>query len=227
MNLMLRRKWASCVLVVVVAGGALLLQGCGQYACSKKAIEFDNDYFYNKDGSFNPERAKDAYIALLEYHGYPVFPGLREKMWVSDYGLGQFTRLGLGAYNFINDEKGWYLGQDMFLLPNQMLPEHYHLATAKGPAKMEGWHVRNGLAYVYGEGEPTEPIHAVIPKCHMNGTVSVRHEVVLREGQATTLNRPTARHWMFGGPEGAVITEYGTYQDNAGVRHSDPKIVFP
>ena len=221
------------MLVMLTLSLVTLTQGCCpkncplKTSCSKQNIVFDNSYFYNADGTFNAEAAKDAYITMMKYHGYPVFDGLREGLWVSDYGLGQFAKLGLGAYTFINDENGWYMGQDLYLLPNQMLPEHYHLDTGKGSAKMEGWHVRHGTSYVYGEGKPTKKIKAVIPKCHMNGTVSVSHEVILNEGQATTLNRATARHWQFGGPEGAIISEYATYHDNDGVRHSDPKIVFP
>ncbi len=205
-----------------------LMQGCSTLCCGKRSsIVFDNEYFYNSDGTFDPERAKDGYIALMKYHGYPVFDGLREKLWVSDYGTGQFAKLGLGAYGFINDEDGWYMGQDMYLLPNQMLPEHYHLDTEKGSAKMEGWHVRHGISYVYGEGEPTRNMKAVVPKCHMNGTVSVSHETILRVGETATLNRATARHWQFGGPEGAIVSEYATFHDNDGVKHSDPKLVFP
>lgn len=221
------------MLVMLTLSLVTLTQGCCpkncplKASCSKQNIVFDNSYFYNADGTFNAEAAKDAYIAMMKYHGYPVFDGLREGLWVSDYGLGQFAKLGLGAYTFLNDENGWYMGQDLYLLPNQMLPEHYHLDTDKGSAKMEGWHVRHGTSYVYGEGAPTKNIKAVIPRCHMNGTVSVSHEVILNEGQTTTLNRATARHWQFGGPEGAVISEYATYHDNDGVKHSDPKIVFP
>ena len=205
-----------------------LMQGCSTLCCGiRSSIVFDNEYFYTSDGTFDPERAKDGYIALMKYHGYPVFDGLREKLWVSDYGTGQFAKLGLGAYGFINDEDGWYMGQDMYLLPNQMLPEHYHLDTEKGSAKMEGWHVRHGISYVYGEGEPTRNMKAVVPKCHMNGTVSVSHETILRVGETATLNRATARHWQFGGPEGAIVSEYATFHDNDGVKHSDPKLVFP
>jgi D-lyxose ketol-isomerase len=223
-----KRSLGLKVVLVLTFACMLLAQGCLEKARSDKAsITFDNASFYNADGTFNVERGKDAYIAVMKYHGYPVFDGLREGLWVSDYGLGEFTKLGLGAYGFINDQDGWYMGQDLYLLPNQMLPEHYHLKTAKGSAKMEGWHVRHGTSYVYGEGEPTRNIKAVIPKCHMNGTVSVRHEVILNVGQVATLNRATARHWQFGGPEGAVISEYATFHDNDGVRHSDPKIVFP
>jgi D-lyxose ketol-isomerase len=222
-----KSNWPFVTFAVLAAACIILLQGCSMQCCPKPCIAFDNDHFYNEDGTFNKEAGKDAYIAVMKHHGYPVFDGLREGLWVSDYGLGQFAKLGLGAYGFINDEKGWYMGQDLYLLPNQMLPEHYHLKTDKGSAKMEGWHVRHGIAYVYGEGEPTKNIKATIPECHMNGTVSVQHETILHEGQCTTLNRKTARHWMFGGPQGAIISEYATYHDNDGVRHSGPKIVFP
>jgi D-lyxose ketol-isomerase len=219
---------AFIALIVAAFMCAALVQGCSMQSCSKKSeIAFDNASFYNDDGTFNAEAGKDAYIAVMKYHGYPVFDGLREGLWVSDYGLGEFAKLGLGAYTFINDQEGGYMGQDLYLLPGQMLPEHYHLVTEKGPAKMEGWHVRHGISYVYGEGEPTKNIKAVIPKCHQNGTVSVRHETILREGQCSTLNRATARHWQFGGPEGAIISEYAIFHDNDGVRHSDAKIVFP
>jgi len=223
-----RRDRTVIVLVTLTLACITLTQGCSTQSCSKKPnIVFDNAFFYNTDGTFNVEAGKDAYIAVMKYHGYPVFDGLREGLWVSDYGLGQFTKLGLGAYGFINDQESSYMGQDLYLLPNQMLPEHYHLSTEKGSAKMEGWHVRHGISYVYGEGEPTKNMKAVVPKCHMNGSVSVRHETILHVGETTKLNRETARHWMFGGPEGAIISEYATFHDNDGVKHSDPKIVFP
>ena len=219
---MRRNYWGTFLLILVVAA-VLFTQGCGQ----KQALVFDNATFYNADGSFNVEAGKDAYIKMMKYHGYPIFPGLKEKMWVSDYGLGQFTKLGLGAYGFINEVDGNYMGQDLYLLPGQMLPEHYHLKTDKAGPKMEGWHVRHGVSYVYGEGEPAKNMKAIVPKCHMNGTVSISHEVILTQGEATILNRETARHWQFGGPEGAVVSEYATYHDNDGVRHSDPKLRFP
>jgi hypothetical protein len=203
------------------------IQGCStETVPAKPDINFENSFFYNDDGTFNVEKGRDAYIALMKYHGYPVPEGMREKMWVSDYGLGQFSKLGLGAMGFLNDQKGKYLGQDMYLLPNQMLPEHYHVETEIATPKMEGWHVRHGISYTYGEGDPTENLKAVIPDFEKDH-VSVYHETILHEGETTTLNRETARHWQFGGPEGAVVSEYGSYHDNNAVRHSDPNIVFP
>ena len=104
------RQWRILLLmgVLLVTGG---MAGCkkaktcastctaAETCCGtcKTAIQFDNDTFYDADGNFLPDVAKDAYITLMKYHGYPVFPGVKEKLWVSDYGTGQFTKLGLGA----------------------------------------------------------------------------------------------------------------------------------
>jgi D-lyxose ketol-isomerase len=226
-----KKKWH----IVLVAGLLLVatLTGCQKAETAASccgtcgpSIEFDNATFYDADGKFLEDVAKDAYITLMTYHGYPVFPGIKEALWVSDYGTGQFTKLGLGANMFVNNEQERYMSMDLFLLPSQMLPEHYHLSTDKHPSKMEGWVVRHGMSYVYGEGEPTVPMKAVVPQCHMLGTVTVKHEVVLSPGEFTPLVRATARHWQFGGPEGAIMTETATVHDNAGVRHSDTNLIF-
>jgi len=220
---LLRSAGAATVGIVAVAGCNEEQKG---RSCGKKTpLVFNNADFYDSNGKFKVDAAKDAYFALMKYHGYPIFPNMREGLWVSDYGTGRFTELGLGAYMFLNNEQDRYMGQDLFLLPNQMLPEHYHVATAKGGPKLEGWQVRWGISYVYGEGEPTKNMKAVVPDCHQ--PVTVKHEVILHPGETTTLNRATARHWQFGGPEGAIVTEYATFHDNDGVRHSDPRLVFP
>jgi len=211
-------------------GAGLVMSGPmakAQEAGGKTAgLSFPNEQFYGPDGKFNVDAGKDAIIRLMEYHKYPVFKDVRERLWVSDYGLGQFTKLGLAALQFINDPEGNFMVMDLYLLPNQMLPEHCHLATAKCAVKMEGWVVRHGMSYVYSEGEPTKDMKAVIPDFE-KANVTVYHETILLPGQATKLNRKEARHWQFAGPEGAILTESATYHDDAGVRHTDSKIQFP
>jgi len=218
-------KGIGAVAVLMLAMGGCNSEQRAGLSGKKPALVFNNSDFYDAMGRFKQEAAKDAYFTLMKYHGYPVFPGMREKLWVSDYGTGRFTELGLGACMFINNERDRYMGMDLFLLPNQMLPEHYHLATAKGGAKLEGWHVRHGVSYVYGEGEPIRNMKAVVPSCHQ--PVTVKHEVILHPGETTTLNRATARHWQFGGPEGAIVSEYANFHDDNGVRHTDARLVFP
>ena len=223
-----RTRFTSVLMSVVVISIALLTVGCqGGGLFGNKGLTYNNADYYNKDGSFNAKKAKDAYVRLMEYHGYPVFKDVREKLWVSDYGTGQFTKLGLCANMFKNNEEDKYMLMDIFLLPGQMLPEHYHLATDNNPAKLEGWLCRHGMTYVYGEGTPNMSPKVIVPDCHMGGKVTVEHEVILRPGEFTPLNRAGARHWQFGGPEGAIITEVANVHDNDGVRHSDANLVFP
>jgi D-lyxose ketol-isomerase len=220
-------KAAGSLAGVAAAGGGLATPLAADQAATsgKSRIHFRNEEFYDEDGKFDEDKAKDAICALLKYHGYPIFDGLRDGLWVSDYGLGHFTEVGLAAYIFMNEEQANYLQLDIYLLPDQMLPEHYHLKTERTAAKMEGWLCRHGRSYVYGEGPKTEPLYAKIPP-YQKKWVTTFHETVLDPGQCAHLNRPTARHWQFAGPEGVILTEVGTFHDGDGVRHTDPNIVF-
>jgi D-lyxose ketol-isomerase len=217
----------SMLKTIGVAAG-LAAAGCGTGAATRGGgLAFSNADFYDSGGKFKPQAAKDAYVALMKFHGYPVFKDVREKLWVSDYGTGQFTKVGLGAVIFKNNEEHRYMLMDVYLLPNQMLPEHWHEATAKNPVKMEGWLVRHGLSHIVGEGQPNLSPDVVIPKCHMGGDATVKHEVAAGPGDFVALNRPTARHWQFAGPQGAIMSEVANVHDGDGVRHSDAKLVFP
>ncbi len=207
----------ACMMTAVVFAAAFGDDASG----SRGKLSFENASFYDADGNFLPEKAKDACIELMKYHGYPVFEGIRDRLWVSDYNTGQYTKLGLAAVMFANNEEDQYMLMDIYLLPNQMLPEHWHVATDDNPAKMEGWLVRHGLSHIVGEGEPNLSPEVVIPEIHMNGTATVNHAVVAGPGQFVKLNRVGARHWQFAGPEGAIITEVANVHDNGGVRHSD------
>jgi D-lyxose ketol-isomerase len=225
------RKTVVGAVGAVVVGALLLASGCTcpfKTSCmqSDKAADwnFDNAFFYDKDGKFDVEKGKDGVIALAKRHGYPVFPGMREKLWVSDYGTGQFTKLGLAAFMFKNNEEDGYMLMDLFLLPGQMLPEHWHLDGDKNPAKREGWLVRWGVSHIVGEGEANLGADVVIPSLHMNGDATTKHEIVAGPGVFVPLSKVYTRHWQFGGPEGAIITEVANVHTDSAVRHSDEKL---
>ena len=189
--------------------------------CRRRGIAFNNASFYDAAGKFNVDAAKDANIAMMQYHGYPVYKGMKDELWLTDYGIGQFTKLGLAARMWKNNAEHRYMLMDIYLLPNQMLPEHWHLEGEGNPAKLEGWLVRHGLSHIVGEGKPNLSKEVVIPKCHMNGKATTEHEVIAGPGDFVALNRATARHWQFAGPEGAIITEVANVHTNSAVRHSD------
>jgi hypothetical protein len=212
---------AGLAAVSVVARSTGAAEKCDK---GKPRICFQDEEFLGPDGKFDVEKGKDAILALCEYHGYPIFPGFRDNLWVSDYGTGQFTKLGLAAYIFVNNVEHRYMMLDLFLLPNQMLPEHWHVEGEGNPTKLEGWLVRWGLSHIVGIGEPNLSDEVVVPKIHWGGKVTTKHEVIATPGMFVPLAEEASRHWQYAGPEGAIITEVANVHTNSAVRHSDPKL---
>jgi D-lyxose ketol-isomerase len=196
-------------------------RSCAKSCCPKEALTFKNADFYTDGGLFNEDAAKEAILRLMKYYCYPVTDKTRSQLWVSDYGTGRFTEVGLAAIMYANDVKDRYMLQDLFLLPNQMLPEHWHEKPESDlPAKMEGWLVRNGLSYIVGEGEDNLASFPDIriPACHEGG-VTVKNVVKTLPGEFVPLSRVYSHHWQFAGPQGAIITEVANVHANEAVRH--------
>ncbi|MDR3245066.1 MAG: hypothetical protein LBT50_01375 [Prevotellaceae bacterium] len=185
----------------------------------KKSLTFNNADFYT-NGKFNEEAAKDAIISLMMYYNYPVGVKTRSQLWVSDYGTGRFTEVGLAAIMYANDTKDLYMLQDLFLLPNQMLPEHWHEKPEDFPAKMEGWLVRNGSSYIVGEGEDNLASFPdiKIPAAHEGG-VTVKNVILACPGDFVPLSKVLSHHWQFAGKDGAIISEVANVHANEAVRH--------
>lgn len=184
---------------------------------------YTNAEFYDAEGKFQAEKAKSAYWDMFARFGYPVPESLKKGMWVLDFGMKDFVRCGMAGIFWYNDQVNGYFGHDIFLLPGQMIAEHAHQATPKGKAKMEAWHVRHGMIYTFGEGEETKPCPVKLPDSQLPGGVSVKHCTPLQPGEIASLQRATARHFMIAGPEGAVVTEYGTFHDMDGLVFTNPK----
>jgi len=220
-------------------GGSLLLANqspAGEKikAATKAAMPaLKNSDFYDAAGKFNVEAAKDAYLAFCKAVGYPFGKKLRETMWVADFALGRFLEVGLGGNFWINDKKYNYTSLEMFLLPNQMVPEHWHVDwhtesekyDEHVPAKMESWHVRYGSSYTYGEGPATPKIGVQIHESEKE-FITVFNETVLHVGEVTGIKKPLEKHWQQAGPQGAIITESSTYHRGDAVRFTNPNIKF-
>ncbi len=187
----------------------------------------DNATFYNAEGQFQEAAAKQAYLDLMSHFNYPVNDTIRENLFVSDMGLGKFTEVGLGVVLLVNEKEGNYAALEIFLLPNQMIPEHWHVALeAEGvTAKRESWVVRYGTTFTYGVGEPTDPITVKIPEGQKE-FVTVLQEKQLKPGESTGIAAALDKHWQQAGPEGCIMTEVATYHDGTAVRFTDPKIKF-
>ena len=226
-NSMTRRA----VLKAAGATGAAMLFGCSQghraAAGGKPDMGRDSGEFY-QDGAFCRERALQAYYDMMKRFGYPIPPVLRsDQFWTSDFAQHDFVNVGMGGIFWINNTQHGYFGHEIFLLPGQMIVEHRHNVSKDGPAKMESWHVRHGFVHTFGEGEPTRDLPCRLPESQLAaGGITVRHCYTLRAGEVGTLNRITARHFMIAGPEGAIVTEYGTPHYDDALEFTNKTVVF-
>lgn len=220
------------VCAAIVGGGLGLAASSvhaaeGRRARRRQLPDFAAMKFYKDDGSFDQDQAKQGYLALLEYYRYPVNDNIRQNMFVSDFGLKQFAQVGLGGVLWMADKPGNYSSIEVFLLPDQMIPEHWHVGMEDEQIvpKMESWVVRYGTTFTYGEGEPTAAIAVKIHDCQAK-YVTVRAEKALAPGEVTGTRRTMEKHWQQAGPEGCILTEVSSYHDGRAVRFTDPKITF-
>lgn len=217
----------AAIAVAALIGAASLAAGGDKNAKPQNPVnlpKYQNSDFY-QDGKFQADKAKQAYFGLMEAHGYPVPDFLRTNMWATDFGLGDFVNVGMGGIFWINDEKHGYFAHEIYLLPGQMIVEHGHEATAKGKAKMETWHIRHGSVRTFGEeGEPL-PADVRLP-ASQEKYITVRKSYEMLPGEIRTLNRITAKHFMMGGRQGAIVSEYASFHDGDGLRFTNPGVKF-
>ncbi|MGE5607971.1 MAG: hypothetical protein ACM359_01845, partial [Bacillota bacterium] len=79
--------------------------------------------------------------------------------------------------------------------------------------------------YTFGEGTPKEACPVQLPASQKE-FITVKSWKLVQEGQLDDLKRATAKHFMIAGPEGAIVSEYGTYHDGAGLRFTNPGVKF-
>ena len=184
------------------------------------AKKFTNADFY-KDGKFDKEVAMKAYKDMFEFYGIPFTPLMEKDMWVTDFGLGDFENTGMGGIFWVNDVEHGYFAHEIYLLPSQMIPEHAHVKT-KYPAKFESWMVQKGMCYNFsavGEETPNAP---KLPDSQ-KGFITSKNFVEQHVGELVNLKKIETFHFLIAGPQGAVVSEWASYHDNAGLRFTNPK----
>ena len=216
------------ILLILVFGIALL-------ACSnqqknvetmKEKAPYQKKYTnadYYKDGKLDPEIALKAYLEMLEHYGVPYSDFLKENMWITDFDLGDFENVGMAGIFWVNNPDGKYLVNETYILPVQKSLEHKHLLT-ETPAKNESWQVRYGWAYNYSIGDTT-PNPPELPESQKDH-ITVSHFQVQNVDEIVHLAELESPHFLFAGPIGAIITEYGSFHDGNGLRFTNPNVVF-
>jgi D-lyxose ketol-isomerase len=217
---------------------AALMTGCtssGQKAAKCDEAKANKSAYYT-DGKFDAAKAKQAYFDLMTHFKVPIYEALKKDegyFWVLDFNKGDFDAFGMGGVFWVNTKAPTgYLGHEIYLLKNQSIPEHRHLVTKddKGNTiqpKEESWQVRYG--YVYGFSEIGEPnldkypeAKANLSKLQIPYLKSLHVEKWVADGRTHHMPKAESWHFMMAGPEGAIVSEYATYHDGAGLRFSVP-----
>jgi D-lyxose ketol-isomerase len=164
------------------------------------------------------KREAQAYaVERLEAAGIVLTERERENVEVADFGLSNLREAGLQLVVYVNTDR--HCAKELVLYPGQTCPEHRHPPFAGTPGKEETFRCRQGLVYLYVEGEPT-PDRACTPP---PGAYTVSHEIRLGPGEQHTIPANTL-HWFRAGPEGAVVSEFSTASRDEHDVFTDPRV---
>jgi len=227
-----RRNWLS------LAGGtvAMMMAASAQEGVAQEIRfgrgrrgrglpKYPNAHFY-KNGVFDPEIAKAAYREMFRFHNYSIGESVLNSpdFWTLEFGLDDFSNVGMAGIFFVNDKEHNYFGHEIYLLPGQMIVEHYHVAAENMAAKHEVWQVRHGQIWTFAQGGSAEdlPKGVTLPKSQ-DGNITCFKGKRLEPGDMDTLNKLEEPHFMLAGPQGAIVTEYASYHSGEGLRFTNPK----
>jgi D-lyxose ketol-isomerase len=164
--------------------------------------------------------ARERAAALLAEAGIVLTGKERAEIEVADFGLSQLDEIGLEVVVYVNTDR--VCAKELVMFPRQTCPEHRHPPHGDSPGKEETFRCRQGVVYLYTEGEPTPS-----PACHAPdddpSAFTVWHEVVLRPGDQHLI-APNTLHWFQAGDEGAVVSEFSTTSTDELDVFTDPRI---
>jgi D-lyxose ketol-isomerase len=150
--------------------------------------------------------AREHTASVLQSAGVVLTDDEKRHIEVADFGLSDLANTGLQLVVYVNTER--VCAKELVLMPGQTCPEHRHVSVGGELGKEETFRCRQGLVYLYTEGEPT-PNPKANPTRVEKGAYSVWHETILGPGDQLTI-MPDTKHWFQAGPEGAIVTEFST-----------------
>ena len=166
------------------------------------------------------ERARARAREYLGRAGIVLTPEEAANIEVADMGLGELETTGLELVVYVNTER--VCAKELVMFPGQTCPEHRHPPIDGEPGKEETFRCRQGIVYLYVEGEPAaNPVAQ--PPAGREAYYTVRHEIVLRPGEQHTIP-PDTLHWFQAGDEGAVVSEFSTRSRDEYDIFTDPNI---
>jgi D-lyxose ketol-isomerase len=169
------------------------------------------------------ERLLQVARQLLLQSGIRVREEELEKIYLEDFGLGEFEETGLALLQIVDTE---LLNiKIMVLLPGQTCPEHRHRPQDDYPGKEETFRCQWGSCYLFIEGPPTSQPSAT-PPARRKQHYTLTHELPLGPGDQYTALSNTP-HWFQAGPQGAVVWSFCSRVAVGADLFTDPQITGP
>src|SRR5258706_4478105 len=140
--------------------------------------------------------------AYLDRAGIVLTSAETAAIEVADFGLSELETTGLALVVYVNTDR--YCAKELVLLPRQTCPEHRHPPMGSDLGKQETFRCRQGLVWLYVEGE-----HATGEArgpASSEAYYTVVHEITLGPGEQDTIP-PNTWHWFQAGDECAIASE--------------------
>jgi D-lyxose ketol-isomerase len=166
------------------------------------------------------QNARQRAAQMLTEAGFVLTDDERDNIEVADFGLSQLEQTGLEVVVYVNTDR--VCAKEIVMFPGQTCPEHRHPPFDGNPGKEETFRCRQGLVYLYIEGQPVARPTCRPAKAEL-GAYTVWHEVILRPGQQCLVPANTL-HWFQAGPDGAIVSEFSTQSRDDLDVFTDPDI---
>ena len=166
------------------------------------------------------DAARSRAAGVLERAGTVLTPGELAGIEVADFGLSRLDDIGLLLVVYVNTDR--YCAKELVLFPRQTCPEHRHPPFDGTPGKEETFRCRDGVVFLYVEGETT-PAPSARLRDEDRAAFTAWHEIVLRPGDQHTI-RPDTLHWFQAGDEGAIVSEFSSANRDDLDVWTDPRI---
>lgn len=127
------------------------------------------------------------------------------KIQVTDFGLGDLKQYGAQIITLSDTD---LIGVKLIvLLPDQILPEHYHPRVDEYMGKQEIVRGEWGQTFVYDEGTANDFGKQRVSSELENYTAF--NETLLGRAEQLLIE-PRTKHWFMGGPEGSIIWSFSS-----------------
>ena len=74
--------------------------------------------------ALTPEQARQLAFEELTKAGIVITEEEKQRMEVTDFGLGMLEKIGLQVVIYVNNDR--YCAKELYMLPGQICPEHRH-----------------------------------------------------------------------------------------------------